>query len=292
MHNKSLQPTATSWEGTEEGQHISVYYSPIQSDFLDVLGVELVQGTDFMDAPLSGEREGMLINETLARRLGWEHPIGNGFDFRGRVFRVIGLMRDFNFQSFQQETAPLALFLDDAIRHVLVKVHPEGMQETLAHLEATYTVFSPTLPFEYEFLDDAYNRMYQTEVRLGSLFTYLTGLALLIACLGLFGLAAFTAAQRTKEIAVRKVLGASVPSILRLLSLDFLKLIAIAFVIALPLAYIAMQSWPADFAYRVEFGLGVFLVAGGLVLLIALLTVSYQAVRAALADLVKSLRYE
>ena len=286
------QSGAASWEGADDNAGIAVYYSHIRPGFLDVLGIGLAEGTDFTDTPFPGEREGMLINETLARQLGWERPVGKWFDFRGRAFRVIGVMRDFNFQSFRQELAPLALYLDEQVRQVLVKVRPEGMQETLAHLEATYTTFSPTLPFEYEFLDDAYNRMYQTEVRLGRLFTYLTGLALLIACLGLLGLAAFTATQRTKEIGVRKVLGASVPSIIRLLSLDFLKLIAIAFVIALPLAYFAMQSWLRDFAYRIELGPDVFLLAGLATLAIGLGTVSFQAIKAALADPVKSLRYE
>ena len=134
--------------------------------------------------------------------------------------------------------------------------------------------------------------MYQTEVRLGLLFTYLTGLALLVACLGLLGLAAFTATQRTKEIGVRKVLGASVPSIIGLISLDFLKLIMVAFVIALPFAYFAMQSWLRDFAYRIPLGPDVFLSAGLATLAIGLGTVSYQAIKAALADPVKSLRYE
>jgi putative ABC transport system permease protein len=159
-------------------------------------------------------------------------------------------------------------------------------------LEADWTRYNPERPFEYSFLDDRFNALYRAEARLSSLFGIFAGLAVLIACLGLFGLAAFTAEQRTKEIGVRKVLGATVPSIVLLLSKDLLQLIGLAFVIGAPLAYLGMHRWLANFAYQAEIGVGIFVLTGVLTVAIAWLTVSYHAIRAALADPVKSLRYE
>jgi putative ABC transport system permease protein len=288
------QKGATSWEGAEEGEHISVYHTDVQYGFVEMFGIELVEGRDFSETVTADAREGLLINETMARQLGWETAVGKWFNFNGREYRVIGVIKDFNFLSFRQAMAPLALYLGErgTASRLLVKVRPEQIQTTLALLQQTMVKFSPAYPFNYEFLDDAHNNMYKTDVRLGGLVSYFTGLALFIACLGLFGLVAFTATQRTKEIGVRKVLGASLADILGLLSKDFLKLVGLAFVLAAPLAYFVMQRWLEDFAYHIEVGPGLFLLAGGLTLLIALLTIGYQAVKAALADPVKSLRYE
>lgn len=281
------------WEGAEEGQHISIYHMPVQHDFIDLFGIELVKGRDFSEAITTDGREGMLINETLARQLGWEEPIGKWLYLNGRDGHIIGVMKDFNFQSFHQKMGPLALYLDTGqFSHVLVKVRQEEMQETITFLSETMAEFSPEYPFEYQFLDDAYNRMYQTEIRLGGLFNYFTVIALLIACLGLFGLVAFTTSRRTKEIGVRKVLGATVTNIVTLLSKDFLKLVLLGFVIAVPIAWYAMNQWLADFVYRIEIGPGIFAIAGGAALLIALATVSWQSIKAALMNPVNSLRNE
>ena len=286
------QSGMSAWEGAEEGQRVAVYNAAVQPGFAEVFGIEMVEGRAFSEERAS-DGGGALINETLARQLGWETSVGKWINIHGWEMPVIGVMGDFNFLSFRQEIAPLALYNDAAwFTRVLVRVRPERTREALTHLEATMAAFSPAYPFEYEFVDDAYDRMYQTEVRLGELFGYFTVLALLVACLGLLGLAAFAAEQRTKEVGVRKVLGASVTSVVALLSKDFLKLVAIAFAIAAPVAYLAMQRWLEGFAYRVELGLGVFLLAGGLALAVALVAVSYHAIKAATADPVKSLRYE
>jgi putative ABC transport system permease protein len=172
-----------------------------------------------------------------------------------------------------------------------VKVRPDDLPGTIASLERTVRQFTP-YPFEYQFLDERFDQLYKAELRLGETFGFFTIQALLIASLGLFGLAAFAAEQRTKEIGVRKVLGAKVTSLVALLSMDFLKLVSIAFVVGAPLAYFVMQRWLEDFAYRIELGPRIFLLTGVTALLIALATVSYQAIKAALADPVKSLRYE
>lgn len=284
------------WEGAEEGQSILVYRSAIQHDFVDVFGLELAEGRDFSEfLGATEEREGLLINETLKRQLGWETAVGRALPFRGRD-RVIGVLRDFNFLSFHQEMAPLALYIEPEgwfpHQRIFVKVGPDTMQETIAFLSETMAEFLPEYPFVYHFLDDAYNRMYQTEIRLGRLFSSFTVLALVIACLGLLGLAAFTSSQRAKEIGVRKVLGASFSDILVLLSRDFTRLVVIAFVLGSPVAYFAMNTWLAAFAYRTSLGWGTFIAAGAAVLVVAWLTVSYQTIRAARMNPVKSLRYE
>jgi putative ABC transport system permease protein len=211
-------------------------------------------------------------------------------------------VKDFNFNSFRIEVAPLALFLNSEVvypvaapasyAHVLVRIGPDEIQETIATIEESMAEFSPGYPLDFHFLDDAYNDMYKAEIRLGGLFGYFTAIALFIACLGLLGLAAFTVSQRTKEIGMRKALGASVRNIVTLLSTDFLKLVGAAIVVGVPPAYIVVHRWLEGFAYRIDVGIGVFLVAGGIVLVIAIVTVGYSAIKAALADPVKSLRYE
>ncbi len=287
---------ASAWEGAEEGQSLMVYRSIIQHGYLDLFGLELVEGRDFSEAIASDSREGMLINETLKQQLGWDSAVGKWFNFHGREARITGVVKDFNFHSFHHDIAPLALFLDSGwwfpFQRIFVKVSPDGMQETIAFLEESMAAFSPSYPFDYTFMDDAYNRMYQTETRLGSLLSYFTFLALFLACLGLLGLAAFMAQQRTKEIGVRKVLGATLSDILVLLSKDFTRLVVIAFILAAPMAYFAQSQWLQAFAHRISVGWGTFMLAGGAVLLIAWLTVSYQTIRAAQANPVKSLRYE
>ncbi len=271
----------------------SVYHTSIQYDFVDLFGIELVEGRDFSEAMATDAREGLLINETMARQLGWETAVGKWFNFRDRETRIIGVMKDFNFLSFHQEMAPLALYLDpQRFSRVLVKVRPDEMQETIAFLGKTMATFSPEYPFEYQFLDDAYNRMYQTETRLGGLFSYFTSLALLIACLGLLGLAAFTASRRTKEIGMRKVLGASLIDILVLLSKDFTRLVVIAFMLGTTVAYFAMNTWLQEFAYRISLGWGTFVVAGGAALVLAWLTVSYQSIKVARTNPIDTLRHE
>jgi putative ABC transport system permease protein len=187
---------------------------------------------------------------------------------------------------------PLLIYFDTVrMNYVSAKVRPENLPATIAALERSVAQVTP-YPFEYEFLDERFDRLYRAELRLGETFRFFTILALLIASLGLFGLAAFAAEQRTKEIGIRKVLGANVPRLVALLSRDLLRLVGIAFIAGAPLAYFAMQRWLEQFAYRIELGPGVFIVAGGAALVIALLAVSYQSVRAAVADPVQSLRYE
>ena len=206
---------------------------------------------------------------------------------------VIGVVKDFHFSSLQTEIRPMALQMSsDGYRYLTVRISPQEISSTLAFLEQQWSTLAPAYPFEYTFVDEAFARNYTATQRLSETIRAFTLLAILVACLGLFGLVSFTTEQRTKEIGVRKVLGASVTGIWILLSKDFLKLVAVAFVVAAPLAYVAMNRWLEEFAYRVDVSWPIFVMAGVAALLVALLTVSYQSIKAALGNPVDSLRYE
>ena len=280
-----------SWDGAQGEQQVSIFNSPIQPGYVEALGIDLVEGEGISPNAVAGRPEQILINETLKRQLGWESALGKHISLNGREGQVVGVMRDFNFQSFHQPIGPLLLYPDSYwISRVLVKVRPENMKDTIASLEDSFTSMSTVYPFEYEFLDNAYENMYQSEKQLGTIVGYFTGLALMIACLGLMGVAAYTIEQRTKEIGVRKVLGASLHQILALLSREFLLLIGIALIMAAPVAYFAMNIWLEEFVYRITPGLSTLAVAGGLTLLLAMGIVFYQSLRVANLNPVDSLR--
>jgi putative ABC transport system permease protein len=209
------------------------------------------------------------------------------------VSECVGVIEDFHFSSLHNKIRPLSLFLRPANPwNFSIKINATDVQNTIDHIRKTWIKFSPNFPFEYYFLDETFNQSYKSEEKLQTLFNYFSLLSILISCLGLFGLAAFATEQRTKEIGVRKVLGASVSSILLLLSKEFTKWIIIANIIAWPAAWFYLNSWLDEFAYRIETAWSIFFVAGGIAILIALFTVSIQTLKAALANPIKSLRYE
>ena len=202
-------------------------------------------------------------------------------------------MKDFHFESLHEPIKPMAMtIVPEQFRNVVVRIRPEQMTETLAVLQQQWEAYEPGHPYRFHFLDDDFGRAYEKDRRLGLIFGYFAVLAIFIACLGLFGLASFITEQRTKEIGVRKVLGASVGGIVLLLSKEFTKLVVVAFVVAAPLAYFASQWMLQDFAYRVAISWWIFLIAGVATLAIAWLTVSYQSIKAALTNPVEALRYE
>jgi putative ABC transport system permease protein len=279
----------------------SVVMAPaiVDVDYVQTLGLHLVAGRNFSaDQPSDIERA-YVINETAARRLGWtpEEAIGQPFKSAsaGPEGEVIGVVQDFHIGSLRDPIGPVVIQLHESWHgagHLIARLTPTAIPETMDHLKALIERVAPDEPFTYQFLDDLFDEMYRTEQRLGKIFTTVAILAIFIACLGLFGLASYAAETRTKEIGIRKVLGASVSAIVALLSKDFIKLVAIAFVLAVPLAYVAMHRWLEDFAYHIAISWWVFALAGLAGLVVALLTVSYQSIKAALADPVKSLRYE
>lgn len=291
------------FEGAENNEMFSTRVLSVDNEFINTLEMEIVAGRNFSKEFATDVSEAFVLNETAVRSLGWEDPLGRylerptgrGADgqWQWQRGKVIGVVKDFHFRSLHEEIQPLTLFMfsDDA-SYLNVKVRSEDLSETLAFLQNIWQKHEPTRPFDYFFMDEAFDQLYQSEQQLSRIFTTFSALALLIGCLGLFGLASFMAEQRTKEIGVRKVLGASVASIILLLSKEFTKLVAIAFVIAGAIGWFAMDKWLQVFAYRIELGFDIFLAAGLIALLIAWLTVSYQSIKAALANPVEALRYE
>lgn len=286
------------WETSRE-HALAWPFQTVDEDFVETLNIELVVGRDFSpDFP--SDSASIMLNEAAVRDLGWDDPIGKvleapELDNYPTKYTVIGVVKDFHYQSLHNEIFPLVIHPNGVWGNVMVMaVRIEGQQisETLAMLEEQWQAFVPDEPFSYSFLDQDFDNLYQAEQRTGVTFAVFSILGILVACLGLFGLAAFMAEQRTKEVGVRKALGASVASVVILVTQDFVKLIGLAFVVAVPIAYFGMNHWLEDFAFRVDIGVGTFLFAGGLALTIALLTISYQAIKAAVADPVKALRYE
>ncbi|MBC8152734.1 MAG: ABC transporter permease [Bacteroidetes bacterium] len=271
----------------------------VDDDFLTTMAIRLTQGRNLSANTPADRQNAVLVNETLAKTMGWKNPIGKrvkSFSPSGPVERrVVGVVSDFHLNSLQHKIEPLLLQLPadpNEQDNLYIKIRAGQTEAALALIEKTYHQFEPGGAFSYQFLDQNFARHYTTQQNQGQLLIGFTALAIFIACLGLFGLAAFTAEQRTKEIGVRKVLGASVASIVTLLSKDFLKLVLIAIVIASPIAWWAMNRWLQDFAYKIDIEWWVFALAGLLAVGIALLTVSFQSVKAALMNPVKSLRSE
>lgn len=287
----SSQTTVRGWEGSAEEDELPIYRTDVGYDFLDVFEIDVAEGRNF-SRDIASDSVAFLINQTAAKAMGWDSGVGKGFRLWRTEGTIVGVVKDFHMHSLHMPIQPLLLILDpDRVNYISAKIRAADLPQTIAYIEQTLATFTP-YPFEYEFLDESFDKLYKTEMKLGEIFGYFTLLALLIASLGLFGIAAFTAEQRTKEIGVRKVLGASVPGLMVLLSKEFARLVVVAFVIGAPVAYFAMNRWLEDFAYRVSIGPGVFLVAMLAVLLIAWLSVSYQALKAARVNPVLSLQYE
>ncbi len=289
-------------EGAAQDAIVTLWTARVTHDYLQALQCELVAGRDFSRAIATDADVACVINESAAQALGWTAAtaigkqvaeIGNGEGDTDLMRTVVGVAKDFHFESLQEPIKPAIFTISKYnLRFALMRVRPQNLAETLAALQAQWQNFLPDYPNQYFFLDEDFGRLYEKERRLGRIVGSFAFLAMFIACLGLFGMASFVAQQRTKEIAVRKVLGATTTSVMAMLSKDFLKLVALAFVLAAPMAYFAMQRWLQDFAYRIPLGVEVFVAAGAFMLLITLLTVSAQAARAALANPVEAIRYE
>ncbi len=270
----------------------------VDMDFSTTYGIPLAAGRHFSRDVMSDTTHGWLLNEAAVRAVGWrsaEEAIGKRLIYGGREDSyVVGVLKDFHFESLHQEILPMIFLVPENERNlgnISIKLSA-NTPDALAHAEQVWKRFCPDFPFEYTFLNENFGRLYQAEQQQGQLYLTFSALAILIACLGLFGLATFAAHQRVKEIGIRKVLGASIAGITGLLAKDFLKLVLLAIVIASPIAYYAMNQWLSDFAYRIEISWWMFAAAGGLALLIAFLTVGVQSVKAALANPARSLKSE
>jgi putative ABC transport system permease protein len=285
-----------------EAQGRLVRAIPVEKDFIKTLGLSILTGSDYTEADekaIQQETEkasySFILNETAVKELGWtpETAIGQKITMSARQGEIKAVVKDFHFAPMHESIAPLAIFMEPLNGgKMLVKISGEDVPGTMHFLETQWKKLAPHRPFEYEFLNEEYGKLYRSEQRIGSIFGTFAFLAILLACLGLFGLSAYTTTQRTKEIGIRKVLGATVTQVVALLSRDFLLLVLLANVIAWPLAYFAMDRWLQDFVYRIDLAWWVFALSGASALLIALLTVGYQAIKAALSNPVKSLRTE
>ncbi|MGB8192925.1 MAG: FtsX-like permease family protein, partial [Chitinophagaceae bacterium] len=268
----------------------------IDYDYLKTMGMEIAQGRGF-SKEFGSDSTAVIINEAAAKIMSIDQPLNKKLytynDANAQIsFNVIGVVKNFHFATLRENIGPLCFFLRRSTGLLSLKVDSKNIPAILKQAEAKWKAMAPTMPFSHRFLDESFDDMYRTEQRVSSVALTFAILAVFVACLGLFGLASFIAEQRTKEIGIRKVLGLSVEGIVKLLSKDFLKLVLISFVLASPLAWYVMNTWLQDFAYRVNITWWMFALAGGVALFIALLTVSLQAIKAAMANPIKSLRTE
>jgi putative ABC transport system permease protein len=298
LPNNVTSSTHAQWPGRPEDLEIPIYVVDADYDFPELFGLELVRGRSFSRDFPSDAGGAFLINEAAQRALGWDDPIGREFGRKGRDSaeakgRIVGVLKDFHMHSLHLSIMPLYISLDPArTNRISIKLRGGDIPAAMASIRRTWEKFAPEYPFEFSFFDQIFDRAYRTERRLGTMFGAFAGLAVLIACLGLLGLAAFAAEQRTKEIGLRKVLGASTSSVIALLSRDFMKWVAVANVVAWPIGYFAMRSWLSHFAYRIDLTVPMFLGAALAAFLIAGSVISLQTYRAAAANPADSMRYE
>jgi putative ABC transport system permease protein len=281
------------WEGQNADEEILMRASFIDYNYFETFGMEIVGGRSYSREFSTDATEALIVNEEAVKVMGMESPIGKQLGIGDNQAKIIGVVKNYHFRSMKQEIEPLILILNPSNCWALfAKLSSEDISKSIGHMEKVWGQFAPGFPFNYRFMDEAIDNLYRAEQRIGTLFRYFSILAILISCLGLFGLASFMAEQRTKEIGIRKVLGATVSNILLLLSKEFTKWVLIANLIAWPVAYFAMRQWLQGYAYRINIAVWSFVLAAVLALTIALLTVSYQALRAATANPADALRYE
>ncbi len=281
------------WEGRDPNRDIEFTQAAVGYDFVSTMRLQLVQGRDF-SRDFATDSVGYILNESAAKIIGFKDPIGKPLTFWDKPGTIIGVVKDFHFNSVHQQINPLILRCNERAGwgNILVRTEPGKTKEALASLEKVCRELNPKFPFTYQFSDEQYASLYRSEQVVSKLADYFAFLGIFISCLGLLGLAMFTAEQRTKEFGIRKVLGASPATLFHLLSREFVWLVLVAMVIASPLAYMAMDNWLEAYVYRISISWWMFVVAGVAALLIALATVSFQAVKSALANPVKSLRTE
>ena len=266
----------------------------VDTDYLKTMGIKLLQGRDFSADFGTDSSTNILITQSMAKKLGEANPVGKFIKPDNKSFQIVGVVSDFNLYSLHQEAQPIALQMQSnfPISYVLIRVNPQNLTAAMETIKAAWKSIAPKQEFIGSFVDENTERWYRKEQRLSTIFSSAAAVAIMLSCMGLFSIALISIQQRTKEIGVRKVLGASISSLVAMLSKDFLKLVLVAILIASPIAWWAMDKWLADFAYKIDIEWWVFALAGTLAIAIALATVSFQSIRAALMNPVKSLRSE
>ncbi|HWD89130.1 MAG TPA: ABC transporter permease [Mucilaginibacter sp.] len=295
MIGRNFGTAALDWEGKTPKQ--DVYFEGFLGgyDFFQTMGMQMAQGRGFSRS-YGMDTNKVVVNETAIKAMHLKDPVGKNIKMFGSSYQIIGIVKDFHFESLHEPVRPVFVLLANSggspFYKVMVRISGQDQKETINRIQNFYNSYNPGFPFAFDYLDAEYQKQYETETRTSTLSMYFSCLAIIISCLGLFGLVAFTAQKRQKEIGIRKVIGASVNSIIVMLTKDFLVLVTVAVLIAFPLSYYLMNQWLNGYVYRISIGPVVFLVACGAVIMITLLTVSFQAVKAALANPVRSLRSE
>jgi len=282
-------------EGRDDA--IPLWNMAVDYDFLETMGMEIVDGRGLNRELDHDSSFTVIINESAIRNLNIENPIGTrigqNFGPDGPQYStVVGVVKDFHIEGFNESIKPMMLYIDNYTWFATFRVNSENMGETIAHIETEWNKLEPTHPFRYQFMDEKFGALYAQQVNFGKIFLYLTILAIVISCMGLFGLASYTAERRRKEIGIRKVLGASVLQLMSMLSIDFIKLVMVAIVIAIPVSIILTRNWLSGFTYQIDMPVGPFIYAALMAVAIAIVTVSYQAWHAAVSDPVKAIKYE
>jgi putative ABC transport system permease protein len=281
------------WEGRTDDRSEQMNFACVDYDYFETFGMEITYGRSFSPA-FPTDKGNYIINEKALKMTGLQYPIGKMFSMGRNEGKLIGVVKDFHGTSLHSDIRPVVFCLYKNLPYfqMFVKISATDIPGTIASIKNTVTRFTPNFIFSYSFLDEEFDRQYRNEERLGHIFNYFTLLAIFVSCLGLFGLASFTAEQKTKEIAVRKVLGASVARIVGMLSKEFLILVGIANVIGWPTAYVLMKNWIQSYSYHTQIHIWMFFGAGMTALIIALFAVSYQSIKAASRNPVESLKYE
>jgi len=281
------------WEGKDPNKEISIYRFIVDYDFVETLGMKLIEGRSFSSKYQTDEMRAFVVNQEVKKLMGVDKAAGKKFSFWGIDGKIIGVVQNFHFKPLHQNIEPMVMLVAPKyFRYAYIRLQPDNISSTLGFIKKTWKEFLPNSLFEYEFLDDNFNSMYRTEQRMGMILNSFSVFAILVACLGIFGLASFTTEKRSKEIGIRKILGASAANISVKLSVEFTKWVLLANLLAWPVAYFIMNRWLQNFAYRTQIGIWSFLTAALLSVLITLLTVSYQSIKAAVADPVDLIRYE
>jgi putative ABC transport system permease protein len=294
------QSVPMNWEGNPNIEPVRWAYTMADYDFFETFDIEIVQGRSFSKNYPTDEKGACIINETAAKMLESENPIGTNIYFGHmaldpslRDLQVVGVVKDFHFRSLYNNIGPFLFRIYKPYHfYVFIKLDAHQIKKALQNIKTVFAKYAPDYPFRFEFMDEAFNRQYASDMQLRRLFNLFSMLSIIVACLGLFGLASFTAEQKTKEIGIRKVLGARISDIVALIAKEFLKWIAVANLIAWPVGYYLMIKWLNNFVYKTSIGPEVFLLASGLTLFVVIITISYKTVKAALANPVDALRYE
>jgi putative ABC transport system permease protein len=279
------------WPGKDPGDNVMFFPISVDHQYPDTFKLKMAQGRFFSEEFSTDADKAVVINETTARVMGMENPLGKRITHQGKTRVIIGVIKDFHMSSLHNPIEPLVFLYDKNFHQVCVRIQPQNVEATSKFIKTTWNSLT-NRPFEYQFLDDAINNFYKKERKTATLVLYATILALVIALLGLFGLASHTAEQRTKEIGIRKVLGATIPEIILLLVKDITCWLLLSNLVAWPAAYLITKKWVQNFAYHPGISLWIFLLSAALALIVAILTVIHQVFRAANRNPVYSLRYE